>query len=128
MLTEKDIKGIKKDLEGIEILKDGWEKDFKSMQDKSISDNVVYLKLVNYCFSNLRRIKMYSDNENLNKYLVTIKINKIREILKEYELEVQPSKHFVLLRINDYVQENRQFLDPLIDSFTQIFSSTKEDV
>ena len=121
-MKEKDFDKIKEDIEGVEILREGWEKYFKTLQDKSSLDNISYLKLVNYCFDNLMRIKISCSNENLNKYLTTIKINKIRNLLIEYEQSVQPSKHYVLIKINEYVQNNRHNFDLLINYFMQIFS------
>ena len=126
MLTDKDIEELKESREDVDILGDNWKKDFSVRREKAISDNVVYLKLINYCFDNLMRIKIYSSNENFKKYLLTIKINKIREMINEYDLEVQPSKHFCLLRINDYVRDNKHHLDLLIDYFFKIFSSTED--
>ena len=123
-MDQETIEQIKEKIEDVEILSEDWEKPFKVLQDKSVSDNVSYLRLVNYCFDNMMKINTYYSDENLNKYLLTIKINKIRNILIEYEQGVQPSKHYVLLRINEYVQNNRQNLDSLITYFTQIFLGT----
>jgi len=123
-MDQKTIEEIKEKIEDVEILSEDWEKPFKVLQDKSVSDNVSYLRLVNYCFDNMMKINTYYSDKNLNKYLLTIKINKIRNILIEYEQGVQPSKHYVLLRINEYVQNNRQNLDSLITYFTQIFIGT----
>ena len=123
-MDQETIEQIKEKIEDVEILSEDWEKPFKVLQDKSVSDNVSYLRLVNYCFDNMMKINTYYSDENLNKYLLTIKINKIRNILIEYEQGVQPSKHYVLLRINEYVQNNRQNLDSLITYFSQIFLRT----
>ena len=120
-MDQETIEQIKEKIEDVEILSEDWEKPFKVLQDKSVSDNVSYLRLVNYCFDNMMKINTYYSDKNLNKYLLTIKINKIRNILIEYEQGVQPSKHYVLLRINEYVQNNRQNLDSLITYFVMIF-------
>jgi len=122
MLTEKDIEEIKNEIEGVEILSEDWADNFKIKREKVSTNGFLYLELVNWCFSNLMTLKIYSKNENLSICLREIKINKIREMLNEFRLQVQPSKHFLLLRINEYVQNNRQNLDSLIENFLRIFS------